>query len=68
VLFDGRPVCRVESDDKAQLTVVTLAKPAAPGLHRLTFSYNGKIESQPFGLYTQSFKRPDGTTDSASVD
>ena len=64
VLFDGRPVSRVESDNKAQLTNVTLPKPAVPGLHRLTFSYDGKIESQPFGLYTQSFKRPDGATDS----
>ena len=64
VLFDGRPVSQVASDDKAQLTVVTLIKPAAAGIHRLTFSYRGNIESQPFGLYTQSFKRPDGTTDS----
>jgi aminopeptidase N len=61
-LFDGRPVQAVESDDKAQLTKVTLAKAATPGRHRLTFSYEGKIESQPFGLYTQTFKRPDGTT------
>ena len=64
VLFDGRPVAGLESDDKTQLTKVTLAKPAAPGLHLLSFSYDGKIESQPFGLYTQSFTRPDGTTDS----
>jgi aminopeptidase N len=63
VLFDGRPVSGVESDDKAQLTKVTLARPASVGLHRLTFTYDGKIESQPFGLYTQEFKRPDGTTD-----
>lgn len=63
VLFDGRPVSRVDSDDKAQLTTVTLAKPASAGLHRLTFAYDGKLESQPFGLYTQNSKRPDGTTD-----
>jgi aminopeptidase N len=64
VLFDGQLVLGVESDDKAQLTKVTLAKSAGRGLHRLTFSYQGKIESQPFGLYTQSFKRPDGSPDS----
>ena len=64
VLFDGQPVSAVESDDNAQLTKVTLAKPASPGRHRLTFLYDGKIESQPFGLYTQSFTRPDGTVDS----
>jgi aminopeptidase N len=63
VLFDGDPVSRVESDDKAQLTTVSLTKPASAGPHRLTFAYDGKIESQPFGLYTQNFKRLDGTTD-----
>jgi aminopeptidase N len=63
VLFDGRPVSAVESDDNAQLTHVTLATPASQGLHRLTFSFRGEVESQPFGLYTQSFKRLDGTTD-----
>jgi aminopeptidase N len=63
VLFDGRPVAAVASDDEAQLTKITLARPAAPGLHRLTFSYDGKIESQPFGIYTQSFTRPDGATE-----
>jgi aminopeptidase N len=63
VLFDGLPVSAVESDDKAQLTKLTLRKPATAGLHRLTFAYDGKIESQPFGLYTQNFKRLDGTTD-----
>jgi aminopeptidase N len=56
VLFDGQPVAGVESDDKTQLTKVTLAKPAVPGPHRLTFSYDGKIESQPYGLYTQSLE------------
>jgi len=64
VRFDGRPVADTVSDDDAQLTKLTLTRPAAPGVHRLTFSYHGKIESQPFGLYTQTFKRPDGTTDS----
>ena len=63
VLFDGRPVAAVESDDAAQLTRVTLARPAAPGRHRLTFTYQGRIESQPFGLYTQDFRRPDGSGD-----
>ena len=62
VLFDGRPVRAVDSDDRAQLTHVTLARAASPGLHRLTFSYQGRIESLPTGLYTQAFKRPDGTT------
>src|SRR5690242_19478888 len=37
VRFDGRPVASVSSDDKQQLTTVTLAKPASPGRHTLTF-------------------------------
>ena len=64
MLFDGRPVRAVESDDTAQLTKVTLAGPATAGVHRLTFSFQGKIESQPFGLYSQRFKRSDGSLDS----
>lgn len=63
VLFDGHAVSAVESDDNAQLTHVTLTRPASQGLHRMTFSFRGEIESQPFGLYTQIFRRPDGTTD-----
>lgn len=60
VTLDGRPVKGVESDDARQLTVVTLAAPVKPGVHKLAFSYRGKIESNPFGLYTQSYKTPDG--------
>ena len=63
VQFDGRPVAAVESDDKAQLTRITLGRPATPGRHRLRFTYEGRLESHPFGLYTQSFQRPDGSTD-----
>ena len=63
VLFDGHPVTAVESDDQAQLTHITLPRPASPGRHQLSFGFTGRIESRPFGLYTQSFKRPDGSED-----
>ncbi len=49
VLFDGRPVQKVESDDQAQLTKLTLAKAATPGLHRLTFSYRVGSSRSPSG-------------------
>ena len=60
VLLDGKPVKSVESDDTQQMTQVSLAKPIAPGTHVLAFSYQGKIESNPYGLYTQNYKTPDG--------
>ncbi|HMA48880.1 MAG TPA: M1 family aminopeptidase, partial [Magnetospirillaceae bacterium] len=62
VTLDGHPVKSVESDDAQQMTILTLDKPAAPGVHRLSFSYQGKIESNPYGLYTQSYKTPDGAS------
>jgi aminopeptidase N len=60
VTLDGHPVKSVESDDSKQLTQVTLVAPVKPGVHRLAFTYSGKIESNPFGLYTQPYKTPDG--------
>ena len=60
VTLDGHPVKSVESDDSKQLTQVSLTAPVKPGVHKLAFSYTGKIESNPFGLYTQSYKTPDG--------
>ncbi len=60
VTLDGHVVKSVESDDGQQMSWVTLDKPVAPGVHRLAFSYEGKIESSPYGLYTQNYKTPDG--------
>jgi aminopeptidase N len=59
VLLDGRPVKTVTSSDEQQLTTVTLTKPAT-GLHTLSFSYSGKIETQPQGLFAQKYKKSDG--------
>jgi aminopeptidase N len=60
VQLDGRPVKRTVSDDKEQLTTVTLAKPATVGRHTLSFSYRGKIETTPQGLFAQRYVKPDG--------
>lgn len=60
VRFDGRPVKAVVSSDEAQLTTVTLKRPAAPGRHQLSFSYKAKIETAPQGLFAQPYKKPDG--------
>jgi aminopeptidase N len=60
VKLDGKAVRNVVSDNKAQLTTVTLAAPAKPGKHTLTFSYTGRIETDPLGLFAQEFTKPGG--------
>jgi len=60
VQLDGKPVKAVASNDEQQLTTVTLAEPAAIGRHTLAFSYQGKIESGPQGLFAQAYVKPDG--------
>jgi aminopeptidase N len=60
VRLDGKRVKQVVSDDAQQLTAVTLSEPAAPGAHTLSFSYTGKIESEPHGLFAQAYTGPHG--------
>jgi aminopeptidase N len=60
VRLDGHPVKSVVSDDDHQLTTVTLVAPGPVGRHTLTFSYTGKIEQQPRGLFTQSYRDHNG--------
>ena len=55
VRLDGKPAKAVASDDAAQLTTVTLAAAAPVGVHTLTFSYRGRIERQPHGLFAQPY-------------
>ena len=62
VRVDGRLVASVASDNERQLTTLTLSKAIRPGKHRLTFSYDGRIETQPRGLFRQSYARPGGGT------
>jgi aminopeptidase N len=59
VLLDGKPVKSVTSSDEQQLTTVTLLNPVT-GLHTLSFSYSGKIETEPQGLFVQKYKKSDG--------
>ena len=63
VRLDGKPVKSTVSDDKAQLTTVTLPAAVRPGRHTLTFSYVGKIETEPRGLFAQEFTKPGGGKD-----
>jgi len=58
VSLDGKPVKNVASDDAKQLTTITLAAPATVGMHTLTFSYKGKIEDTPVGLFAQKYSQP----------
>lgn len=61
VRLDGAPVSAVESDDARQLTTVTLARAAPAGEHTLSFSYTGKLETQPHGLFVQAYVNSDGS-------
>jgi aminopeptidase N len=63
VALDGKPVKNVVSDDKAELTTVTLNKPARVGRHTLRFTYTGIIETKPQGLFAQPFVKPGGGKD-----
>jgi aminopeptidase N len=55
VRLDGKPVKSVASDDTQQVTTLSLGSRVAAGPHTLTFSYRGKIDQQPQGLYVQSY-------------
>ena len=60
VRVDGKPVKDVKNDNDAQLATVTLAAPAPAGMHRLTLSYAGVIESRPQGLFAQPYGKVGG--------
>lgn len=61
VRLDGQPVASVTSDDQKQLTTVILRYPAEIGQHSLSFSYIGRIETKPRGLFIQHYEQPSGT-------
>lgn len=63
VRLDGKPVQAVVSDDKAQLTTITLKKAASAGRHTLSFAYRGKIETEAVGLFLQEYTAPGGAKD-----
>ena len=58
VRLDGRPVARVDTDNTAQLTTLTLAAAAPAGMHELTLSYTGAIDTRPQGLFVQPYTTP----------
>jgi aminopeptidase N len=60
VRFDGKPVASVDTRDEQQLTTVTLAAPAKVGRHTLSFTYDGKLETGPQGMFVQSYTTPAG--------
>jgi aminopeptidase N len=60
VQLDGHAVASTVSDDRQQLTTLKLEAPASVGRHTLTFSYRGKIEKEPQGLFAQHYVKPGG--------
>jgi aminopeptidase N len=63
VRLDGQLAANVVTSDEQQLTTVTLKRPAKPGRHVLSFSYRGRIETSPLGMFMQPFVKPDGSKD-----
>ncbi len=61
VTLDGKPVLSVDSDDAKQLTTVRLKRAASSGEHVLRFSFTGKLQTGPRGLFAQKYRRGDGS-------
>lgn len=60
VRLDGHPVASVGTDNDKQLTTLMLAAAAPAGMHRLTLSYTGVIETRPQGLFVQPYSKAGG--------
>ncbi len=60
VRLDGRPVVSTTTDEALQLTTVRLASAVPAGIHTLSFTFAGKIETRPRGLFLQRYSYPDG--------
>ena len=60
VRLDGAPVKGVATDSDQQLTTLTLSSKAAAGMHMLTLSYSGAIETRPQGLFVQPYGKAAG--------
>jgi aminopeptidase N len=62
VKLDSVAALSVQSDDATQITTLTFPRDATVGMHTLTFSYDGKIETAPQGLFAQSYRAPGGVS------
>jgi len=60
VRLDGHPVAGVDSDNAKQLTTLTLAAAAPAGIHKLTLSYSGVIQTRPQVLFVQPYAKVGG--------
>jgi aminopeptidase N len=60
VRLDGKPVKSVATDNDQQLATLTLPTPTAAGMHKLTLSYSGLIETRPQGLFVQPYGKSAG--------
>jgi aminopeptidase N len=63
VRFDGAPIERIDTDEARQTTTLSLLHQARSGRHTLTFSYAGRLETQPHGLFLQPYTLADGRRD-----
>lgn len=60
VTFDGKDVPFAIDDTKQQLTV-TLPAPATVGTHRMSFAWDGKINTTSAGFFAIDYNNPDGS-------
>jgi aminopeptidase N len=59
-MINGQPVTSFATDAKAQTLTVRFAKPIAPGEHKLSFAWTGKINKSATGLFAVDYKGTDG--------
>jgi aminopeptidase N len=58
--LDGVPVSGIEIDAAGQVVRVELAEPVAPGRHRLSIDYSGRIYTSAMGLFAVDYDGPAG--------
>jgi aminopeptidase N len=58
---DGGAVASITPDDREQRATVRLARPLAPGRHVLDLAFTGRLETEPQGMFRQSYAAPGGS-------
>jgi aminopeptidase N len=56
---DGELASSVETSAQAQLTKVELARPLPAGRHTLHFTFQGRIDTNPPGIWIQKYSSPE---------
>jgi len=57
---DGHSATKITTDNKAQVTTLSFAKPLAVGTHALRLAYTGTMQRSPEGLFYQPYRDATG--------